>query len=449
MNWVSFSFETGATVIESAVALIAVTKMSGQKYSGKRHVLLMGTGIALLSLLIAIFNAISTFSFLTVATAVCFAAFFTKLTSRQPILFRAAATVFAYLVINAIDLSLVFLAGLLTERAVTDFHTFLSLFQPGPARYLYLIVDKGTDVLLYFGLCRFLPKMQFLQKRHYVMLLAISTAAYVTMSVLLTMVLSESLFTMQTAVLLSWLFIVLCVVMVLVILFVTSRYESEKRVNDLLHVSNVLMAENYQQIQKYQEEHAKQLHDFNHHISVMRGLALQEGNSKIVEYADSLLSASHEEKELCHSGNNVIDAIINRKAAEAKELSILFAYSVSFPTSANIDPVDICAILANQIDNALEACKQIKDETKRKVEVKIWQQTGKLAFFQVKNSAVVDPFNENGELVSTKKDRSHPHGLGVKNIRDTAEKYRGALQNSYQDGQFISTAFLCFGNGRE
>ena len=130
--------------------------------------------------------------------------------------------------------------------------------------------------------------------------------------------------------------------------------------------------------------------------------------------------------------------------SEAEQLHIKFDYQVNFSLKTDIKPVDICAILANQIDNAFDACALIEDKAEREVQAHVWQESGNIAMFQVKNRVIRDPFENNQNLRSTKTDNSRPHGLGIKSIQDTAKKYNGMLQNTYQDGVFISTAFLNF-----
>jgi sensor histidine kinase regulating citrate/malate metabolism len=107
-----------------------------------------------------------------------------------------------------------------------------------------------------------------------------------------------------------------------------------------------------------------------------------------------------------------------------------------------MEPVDICAILANQLDNAFEACQLIPEVSERIVTVHIWHQTERIVLFQVRNRVICDPFADNPELRSTKQDHSRPHGFGIKSIQETTAKYQGLLENTFQDGYFVSTVLL-------
>lgn len=88
---------------------------------------------------------------------------------------------------------------------------------------------------------------------------------------------------------------------------------------------------------------------------------------------ESLLSITYQKTALCHSGSDIIDAIINCKAAEAEQLGIIFRFTVNFPVSADIVPVDICGVLANQIENAFDACKQMPPSYLREVKITIFK----------------------------------------------------------------------------
>lgn len=194
-----------------------------------------------------------------------------------------------------------------------------------------------------------------------------------------------------------------------------------------------------------QQELARQLHDFNHHVKALQVLAAQEGAEETVAYTQSLLKSAYVKRALCACGNNIIDAIINCKAVEAEELSIAFSFDVKLPQQMEIDPVDICAILSNQIENAFDASKKIADTGKRSVSVDIWPKNEKTVFFRVANYVEENPLDTNPSLQSTKADTSALHGLGLKNISDTAARYGGAVSNTYQDQCFISTVFLSLG----
>ena len=120
-----------------------------------------------------------------------------------------------------------------------------------------------------------------------------------------------------------------------------------------------------------------------------------------------------------------------------------FHYNVELSSSlSQISPIDLCAVLGNQVENALDACKKIPNSQRRFIQVSICQNKS-FVVIQVINSAHRNPFTADGRLVTNKEDPEF-HGLGLKSIQDTVNKYNGYLTNSYQDHTFQSEALLCF-----
>lgn len=116
---------------------------------------------------------------------------------------------------------------------------------------------------------------------------------------------------------------------------------------------------------------------------------------------DSLLKTSYHQATQCHSGNDIVDAIINSKLAEAQVKNIQFTYMANLHIPVKIDPVDLCGVLANQLENAFEACIQISDPAKRIVHAEI-KQVQSFVILRVENTVLSDPFADNPNLYSTK-----------------------------------------------
>ncbi len=442
MNWMQFGVETAATVIEVWVILSTVTEIAESKYTGWAKFIRLAISTFGLTVFVSILNVFDLFSFVTIVLSVLAAMCITRFTTNQSARFRLFSTILVFLSIHAIDYIVLFAFGLFAETPITDSDTFSQLFVFGKLRCWYLLIDKGVDVLLYMISKKHLMKLQIILKRYLTLLLVIVTTAYVVMSILLSLILSNAIIAMQAAIIFSWLFMLLCVCIFLYLLFLTTKYQDEKARNELLDTCNSMMEENYQRLNSSQQTTARLIHDFNHHVNVLRQLAQQYGDNEISDYLDTLLASRYQERSTCKSDNDALNAIINCKISEAQEYHIKFQYKITAKVPSSLPPVDLCAILANQIDNAFDACKEIEDFSQRETTVHIWQNSENLFLFQVTNSVQANPFTHNPQLSSTKTDRSYPHGLGLKSIEDTAEKYGGILQNRYRDGRFISTVFL-------
>ena len=317
--------------------------------------------------------------------------------------------------------------------------SFTSLMQPGNMRLVYTLVDKSLQTLLFFVSYPLYRRIRFLNKPYLATVLAITTVAYITMSVLLGMVITDSVVILQISVILSWMFIMLGLAAVLCALAMHTRYQEQKRESDVMNTANKLMAQNYQHLYDVQIKIAQQVHDFSNHLKALERLLETDGDAK--GYVNSLLQSAKHKANRCQSGNHIIDAIINCKIEEAEQINTRFLFKVRLPNpDVGISPVDICAVLANQIDNALEACALVPQE-ERLITVDIWQREA-FVFFKVINSTVAKDFDGENPLVSRKDNSSGTHGLGIKNIWEIAENYEGSVDMTCTDGKFTSLVML-------
>ena len=202
-----------------------------------------------------------------------------------------------------------------------------------------------------------------------------------------------------------------------------------------MSMANMMLEKNYIQMKESQDIIRKQVHDFKNHIRTLNGML--EDNSNAKEYTKELLSASYQQAQYCHSGNDIIDSIINCKMNEAAENNIEFIHKIHLNSQLYISFADICAILANQIDNAIEACVKIPNDKERFVKVEIWNKES-FVFFKVTNTVFQNPFDNSHNLKTTKDNSDYMHGFGIKNIQETASKYGGTLKNDYSNNCFIS-----------
>ena len=439
-----FLIELAATALESTGYVGVSARLAGRKYTGKQWYVRILLGMFLYTVLVTALNQIELFSFVTPVFSTLFLTLYLNVTARGSFLVKLTSTIFTTMAMCAVDFTTFFAAGLLSENPITDSRSFMLLMTPSIVRTLYLAANKGIQLILYFCLRKRLPDLRRLPMRYILTLLVVSTVSFVLECSLLNMVLSESLLIMQTAILFTFLFAVACVVIVLAASFLSLRYQSEKEQNRLLSTVNALTEENYQKLSVLQRELSKQNHDFTNHVRTLNELLREDDLPEALRYTEVLLRAPLERTALCKSGNTIIDAVINSKIAEAEELKIDFRFQVNFALPTNISAVDICTILGNQIDNALEACRQVKDPENLRIDVHVYQQANSVAVFQVSNTVESDPFENNEELKTTKTDTEKLHGLGIQNIRETAEKYQGILENSYQNGKFLSSVLLYF-----
>ena len=434
-----WALEILATVVEGYVGIWTIGRMTGQKYSGKKHATILTAVVIVYTIIITALNTWQLFSNVTMWVAVLLIFLLSSFISKAKSLRRFCATIITWFFINGLDFLTVYCYIMIADRTLDVRTAIQDFIVAGPRRVMFLLVLKTAQIIIFTACRKLYPKLQLLNDKTCFFLSIIVTASYIVMQLFTNMILSESIFALQIASVFVVIFIILTIIATIFSLSAYARYQNEKRERELISLNNSLMEQNYINMRSSQDTIRRQVHDFKNHIRTISGM-LPDG-SEAKQYASALLEETYKKAYYCDSGNDIIDSVINCKMADAEADDIDFTYTIMLPSEIKIASTDICAILANQLDNALEACRLINDGTHRFIKCKIWSQE-QFLFFKVVNSCADNPFNEKNELLSSKKNENGIHGFGIKSIRETAAKYNGTLSNEYRDGVFTSLVML-------
>lgn len=431
--------ELFATFSEGIMALSASSKMSGSKFSRKKNCLLILGFTVFYTVFVTLMNAWKVFSFVTIIVCIFYTLVVTGILSKGSFLLRATSTMISWFSLHAIDY-LIFYSFLMIAGHSLDISKCVeTVMSSGNMRAAFLAIDKMTEIIIFFVCRRLYNKLRLFDNKYLGVILAITSGSYVIMSVITAFIMSSTLWIIQLTVIFALVFIIVSFIAMIFAIAVNSGYQEEKRESEMMALTNAMMEKNFKQTQAAQTAVRQQVHDFKNHIRTINGML--DAGSPAKKYVEDLLSISNEQAQYCHCNNEVINSIVNCKIKDAEDSGIPFEHYIMLSSPVYISSVDICAILANQIDNALEACKKMPTQSDKFIKVKIWQKEA-FIFFKVINTAAKNPFGENGELKSTKDDKTDRHGFGVKNILRTVSRYGGTLKNEYDNGCFTSTAML-------
>lgn len=433
--------ELAATFTECLLVLLTTVTVSGTRFNKKTNILLSILFSFFSMLVVAILNQWRAFSYITPLAAMVTIIFISSwVISTGSLLIRSIACILSYLVVQCIDYIVIVLCGHFVGNPDNFFTLFVTI--EGINRGVFLVIDKSIDVILFILLRTHLVRLSKLTLRLQRYLLFLSIVSYVFMQCLFQAVLVPNLGIMQLAVVASWCFLIGFIIAFIAFFLALTKQEQDRQRMEMLHSENILMAENYKTLHSTQQTYARTLHDFKHHVTALRDLVSADKPEAAIEYMDSLLKSSYQMTTQCHSGNDIVDAIINSKLAEAQAKDIQFTFMANLHIPIKIDPVDLCGVLANQLENAFEACTQIYDPTDRLVHAEI-KQAQSFVILRVENSVLSNPFADNPRLISTKKVSPEFHGYGLLNIRSIAQKYEGTLRTEFTNNKFVSVVTLC------
>lgn len=116
-----------------------------------------------------------------------------------------------------------------------------------------------------------------------------------------------------------------------------------------------------------------------------------------------------------------------------------FVFRVNDLSELKIEDEDVVTILANLLNNAIEACETCED--KKAIKFKFVKEDD-MIIIAVKNSFNYDVVYENGEIKSTKTSSVDEHGVGIKNVLKIIEKYGGAYVIEDKNKEFFFSIII-------
>ena len=168
-------------------------------------------------------------------------------------------------------------------------------------------------------------------------------------------------------------------------------------------------------------------HDFRHHIAAMEGLVYGGEYSELEKYMGQL---SQKDKELNrervrYTGNFMVDSIIFGITRDQKFKEVDFQFDGGLPSNLGVKDIDICGVLANALENAMEAC--LKGNDRKAVIMKAGCYENMISF-QIKNTYDSSRYKAlaGGGFYSSKE--GDGHGYGIQNMERVVKSYNGRME---------------------
>lgn len=214
-------------------------------------------------------------------------------------------------------------------------------------------------------------------------------------------------------------------------------YEKNKHEKDMAHfmeMRNALLEENYKSLSEAYSANAKVYHDFNNHINILYQYLIKGNSKKALAYLESMGEPIKNLLEKTWTGNEVIDVIINNKLRKMQDNNIRSKINIEFPNNSDIMSSDICTILGNLLDNAIEACQRNSHDANKWINITI-RIINAMLIFKIENGNELMPISQKMRLITSKKDRRF-HGWGLKSVETAVEKYEGIMQYTTEEKKF-------------
>lgn len=230
----------------------------------------------------------------------------------------------------------------------------------------------------------------------------------------------------------------------------------------------------YESMEQQHFELRRLRHDMANHLQALSALPSEKKDTYIRELLDSGALA----KTLNYCGDPTLNAVLSVKENLLRQQNISLELKLDIPEELPFEKADLCAIYANALDNAAEACASLPEEkpettkaeprannTKNRTIILESRARKGMLVFQITNPVPENVLGQRagisvqsetfsalsaGKMKSgqaetlpptTKKDRTR-HGYGLRSIRTSVEKYGGHMEIRQEEGQFTLFGYL-------
>lgn len=187
----------------------------------------------------------------------------------------------------------------------------------------------------------------------------------------------------------------------------------------------------YHQISENYNQQRKREHEYRNQMMVVGALVKDRKLEKLEDYLSKWDKQPENWVDYFDANHVIVNAILNTKYQEASDKGIVFVVKINDLSHAKIQDEDMVIILSNLLNNAIEACQSCTDKIIKIKLVKEKEQT----VISVVNTFGTMPVLVSGEYQTTKENKAE-HGIGIRNIKETVDKYGGSYVIRHKDHLF-------------
>lgn len=430
MEIVYSSVDLGASFVELYTAyLVFANVFEGNK---KRKSIYKDIIMAIVGVLVVLFcNKFKLFSYVTIIIVWIYLSMSARMEYKYESAVIFSISGFYLLCMNCMD----FLVLTIISNLHQGSETFQEIINDrGPFRTIATVIIKVIWILIYLYIRKYLCQV-YVNVKNSVLILLISLIGFSGF----VFVSNETIKTVDYMTSVLWLIFMCLLLAAMLIIYFSSLQKQEKMKIGYLESRNQLLIEKYDSMNEMYCDNAKLYHDISNHMNILYhflDIGNIEGAKKYIkEISKPILKLS----KINWTGVDVIDIVINSKLHEMNKLGINWDVNVEFPYNSNLLPSDLCTILSNILDNAIEAAKT---QTDNKNIILTIRRINYFLFIRVVNPC---GYLKDFDFIPTStKENQRFHGWGLQSVSDIVKKNNGTLECINRNHMFTVSIMLAF-----
>ena len=199
-----------------------------------------------------------------------------------------------------------------------------------------------------------------------------------------------------------------------------------------------LIETHYREVENMYRQIRGWRHDYRNHIQMMKVLAANGDMDALKAYLDELDTDLNTVDTVVKTGNPMADAILNSKISLARSRNIPTQVDAHIPVKLKMSELDLCCIIGNLFDNAMEASMALPEENRL---IRVYMDMkGTQLYISFTNFTAAKKLNKVGKGFKTSKGEGH--GFGLVRMDDIVSRYDGYLSRNSEDGAFTTEILI-------
>lgn len=309
------------------------------------------------------------------------------------------------------------------------------------SRLLAILFIKMMQMVIFYIFSKKHAKMHNLQKRPVFVLSGVAVIDFVFLFLIWIYIGTPDLQIQQNA-LPIWLAIGALLIMVAIfVMYELFIYEELKNVELAMKLQRFELESSFlKKLDNIYSDMRIWKHEYKNNLSVLRALVKNIETEKALDFIDSMHSEIYKNQIVLQTGNLALDAIVSSKLWLAQSQNIEVSIQVVYPKNHQISDNDLCTIVGNLIDNAIEACTRMEETAEKKFINFSLIKKRKNLLLSISNSYNDELKISNGNYLTAKKEPFH--GIGISYVDSIVEKYQGYVQRLQKNGVFETHIIL-------
>lgn len=189
----------------------------------------------------------------------------------------------------------------------------------------------------------------------------------------------------------------------------------------------------YRSVSENFDNQRKKTHEYKNQMMCIDALIEKREYGELEAYVQNICGKLNRELDAINTNHVIVNAIMNTKYQEALSKNILFVFQINDLSALKISDEDIVVILANLLNNAIEACEKCKGKRIIKVKFVIEDEN---VILSVRNTHENNLVFRDNDIQTSKETDMEEHGIGIRNIIQTIEKYGGSYVIRPDENEF-------------